>query len=196
MKPPPALPISQLPPGYREVVYWRITASRKRVVLANLLAIALLPVSAWLSLGAMRIAGVSPEGFALTVPMVLLAALALVPLHEGVHGLAVLAFGVKPRFGILWKALAFYTTVPDRVFKRWVFWIFLLAPLVLLSVLFPLAAVFLEGEFWRPLIFLMMVLNGAGSAGDLYMALVLLRYSSSAYVADEKDGMRIFLPAD
>ncbi len=196
MKMPVALPASQLPPNYREVEYWRITASRKRVVLANLLAIALLPVFVGLSLWAMHIAGVSLDGLILTVPLILLAGLAVIFIHEGVHALGVLAFGVKPRFGILWKALAFYTTMPGWVFKRWAYWVILLAPLVVLSGALPLMASFLPGEFWRSLIVLMMVLNGAGSAGDLILAVLLLRYPPCAYVADEKDGMRIFLPAD
>ncbi len=191
---PPVVSIPDLPPQYRQVEYWRITASRKRILQANLLALGLLPLWWLIAVGLMIALGYSNDSLIITIPRVLLASVITVLLHEGVHALAVRAFGGKPQFGVLWKALAFYTTVKGMAFKRWVFLVFLLAPLVVLSILFPLMAVFLRGEFWLSVAFLAFMINGASSAGDVFITAVLLRYPPTAYVADEIDGVRIFLP--
>jgi hypothetical protein len=39
-------------------------------------------------------------------------------------------------------------------------------------------------------------LNTAGAIGDVWIASITRRYPACAYVVDEKDGMRIFLPEE
>lgn len=193
---PPVVPTTDLSHQYREVEYWRITASRKRIFAVNLLGLALLPVWIFLALGVINAMKPSQHSMIINIPSILLATVVTVLLHEGLHGLTVLFFGIKPQFGVLWKELTFYTTMRGVAFKRQVYLIFLLVPLVVLSILFLLSTLSLQDDFWVSLSFMAFILNGAGSIGDLFITGVLLRYPPTAYVVDERDGMRIFLPVD
>lgn len=196
---PPVLSASNVPPNYREVEFWRISASWRRIIFANLLGLMLLPLCGFIFLFLLAVAfggNLDSSVFICNVPLVFLVFFTMIFFHEGVHALAVMAFGGKPTFGINWKVGAVYTTVKGLAFRRWVFLVLLLSPLVVLSGLYLLTARFLQSGFWISFAYLSMVLNGACSVGDLYAARHLLRYPSEAYVVDEEDGMRIFLPVD
>jgi hypothetical protein len=87
--------------------------------------------------------------------------------------------------------LVFYATAPGYGFRRNAYVAVALAPLVLISALSVLAMWLLHGTNWVALPALIGALNGAGAAGDLWMAGVVLRYPPQVYVVDERDGMRV-----
>ena len=62
-----------------------------------------------------------------------------------------------------------------------------------LSALAILGMFLLQGSNWVALLALCAIINGSGAAGDLWMASIVLRYPRSAYVVDEKDGMRVLV---
>jgi hypothetical protein len=37
-------------------------------------------------------------------------------------------------------------------------------------------------------------INASGAIGDIWISFVVLKYASTAYVADEQDGIRLYMP--
>jgi len=120
----------------------------------------------------------------------------LVFLHEGVHGLAMVFFGARPAFGFLPKGLMFYATSPGYAFSRTQFlWVAIL-PLISLNLLFLLALLLPIGLTGSVIVAVLAALNIGGAVGDLWIMAIVLKYPPTAYIGDEKDGMRIFLPEE
>jgi hypothetical protein len=94
----------------------------------------------------------------------------------------------------MWSKMMFYATSPGFAYPRGKFITVALAPLVVVSLLAILAMALLAGTAWVALLAFVATFNAAGAVGDMWIAAVVLRYPSHAYVVDEKDGMRIFLP--
>jgi membrane protein YdbS with pleckstrin-like domain len=70
-----------------------------------------------------------------------------------------------------------------------------LAPLFILSILVILGMWFVQGNaLWVALLAMCGTINAAGAIADLWIAIIVLRYASTAYVMDERDGVRVFLP--
>lgn len=117
---------------------------------------------------------------------------AVVVAHEAVHGLTVLAFGARPRFGLGVSGVFpyAYTTI-DRTLSRTRFVAVALAPLVLLSGA-GLVAIAVAAERLSPWFAFGTALNTAGAVADVWMAFVLLRYPASVLVEDRKSGFAIW----
>ena len=71
-----------------------------------------------------------------------------------------------------------------------------LAPLVTLSLLACLSILLLATYQVVWLIPAYPIVNGAGSIGDMWISSIVLGYPPQAYVVDEHDGMRVFLPTN
>lgn len=133
------------------------------------------------------------SGFTITPANFLLGAiiaLVLVPLfHEAVHGLAAMACGVRPSYGI-GPGFA-YTTFPDPVGKR-AYLVIGLAPLVVLSVAgVALAAVWDAGA---GAVIFFLVVNAAGAIGDLWMSWRVAFQPRDALFVDLADGFAVLVP--
>ncbi len=115
-------------------------------------------------------------------------------LHELTHGLAMQMFGAKPKYGIIWKGLMFYATSPGYAYRRNNYVVIALAPFVFISVLTILGMWILQGTAWVALLAVCGVVNASGAVGDMWITMIVLRYSVTAYVMDERDGIRVFLP--
>ena len=109
-----------------------------------------------------------------TVILILAVVVTLV-LHELAHGLAMLAYGARPQFGILWQGLMFYATSPGYAFRRNNYVVVILAPLVGLSLLAFMVILFSPPGV-AVLVALCATVNGAGAVGDLWILLITLRY--------------------
>ena len=120
------------------------------------------------------------------------AAIAIVVLHEFVHGVTMSAFGARPRYGIKWELMAAYAVARDHLFARNAFLAVALMPLATLTPLLWIATWWLpSGGFWMAAA-LAGVLNTVGAVGDLFMSWKVSRYPSSARVLDEEDGLTIY----
>jgi hypothetical protein len=188
----------ELPPGYREALYWKISGKPARLLAMNLLGIMLF-VLAWVLFSWLAATlGQAPANIrtsSITDILLFLAALVLVVvLHELVHGIAMRIFKARPKYGVMWSKMMFYATSPGFAFPRRAYLSVALAPLISLSLLAVLAILLLAGTPWVLLIALAATLNAAGAIGDLWISAVVLRYPAHAYVMDEQDGMRVFLP--
>ena len=186
-----------VPPNYREVLYWRITQSSWKLTLVNLLAFPAAGLMGLIFFGWVVLMNRMPAARSLPLAQALslvLAVVATLVLHEVAHGLAMLAYGARPRFGVLWQGLMLFATSPGHAFRRNDYVVVILAPLVGLSLL-ALMAVLISSPEVAVLVAVCATVNGAGAVGDLWILRITLRYPEQAYVMDERDGMRIFLPA-
>lgn len=186
-----------VPEGYREVLYWKLTESWARLVLINLLALPILavavPVFFWLADRIGRVTVLSVEGPVEIAALIGAIVLTLV-LHELAHGVAMRVFGAQPQYGIQWDAGALYATAPGYAFTRNQYLVVTVAPLVALSLLAIVGMWLLAGTAAVPLLALCAVVNAMGACGDVYMGWLVAGYPPAAYVIDEADGMRVFMP--
>jgi len=118
---------------------------------------------------------------------------AIIPLHEGMHGLFFRLYGGKVKFGAkLWTLLGpvFWAT-SEKMFPRRQFQTISLAPQLLTVVLTTLIA-FVD---FPPLVQIGLIIVAAGNllggAFDIYLAVLLRRYPSSVMVRDIQDGLEV-----
>lgn len=188
----------QLPEKTHEVLYWRLSQHRKLLVVLNGVGIVLMGLAVGTFTTWARLWHPLASGSITTSQMFL--ALVMLPLtlvlHELLHGLALQYYGAKPTYGILWKEMMFYATAAGHAFRRNAYLGIALAPLVGLSVL-AMALLILPLPAWLALPVVLCAAFNVGSAvGDLWLVRVALRYPHSAYIVDEKDGLRVFLPIE
>ncbi len=192
------MPVSgSLPTDYEEVLYWRVTGKPTRVIILQIVALISLVIFGFVFLGLAVSLGKLPTQFAFglsEIGAVLLGVLLAMGLHELTHGLTMQLFGAKPKYGILWKGLMLYATSPGYAYPRNNFIVIALAPLVVISTLVIIGMWLLQGTLWVPLLALCGIFNASGAVGDMWMTMIVLRYPATAYVMDERDGLRIFLP--
>jgi hypothetical protein len=188
----------ELPPGYREVLYWKITAETSRIVQLQLIGLPLFAAACLLFFGLAFLLGSNQAIFRVNgwVALVTLAgSILILAIHELVHGVTMRAFGARPRYGILWKEAMLYATTPGFAFRRDQYLSVALAPLVSLNLLSALGLLLLAGTAWVLPLVVCAAINAGGAIGDLWITRVVLRYPPGAYIMDEIDGVRIFLPA-
>lgn len=192
-------PGGSVPDGYREALNWSLTGKPARALAMQVLSIPLFLVFlvffAWLSV----VLGRSSPALEFDLPGVIGLVVGVIltfVLHELAHGFTMKAFGARPIYGVLWKFLAFYATSPGYAFRRNSYLVIALAPLVSLSLLAAAGIALLAGTPWVNILALCAAVNGAGAIGDLWMVSIVARYPASAYVIDEREGMRVFLPVN
>ena len=110
--------------------------------------------------------------------------------HEVVHGVAVLAFGRRPRFGAgRMHGVPYFYTTADAPFARDQFIAIALLPLLAIS-LAGIALMFAAPAFAAWLI-IPLAFNVIGSIGDANLVLVVIRYPRDVVVRDERTGITI-----
>jgi hypothetical protein len=186
-----------LPIDYQEVLNWRVTGKPGRVIAVQTLAVLALVIFAVIFSGLAVTLGKSPtQGkFGLgEIGAIFAGVLLALVLHELTHGLVMQTYGAKPKYGILWKGSMLYATSPGYAYRRNDYVVIALAPFVLISALVILGMWLLQGTLWVLLLGLCGIFNASGAIGDMWMTMIVLRYATPAYVIDERDGIRVFLP--
>ena len=185
-----------LPIDYQEVLHWKVTEKRSRVITLNILGVLLFVIfglvfsNLAVSLGKLR-------GFRFglnEIGAVLIAIVMTFILHELTHGLFMQIFGARPKYGILWKQMMFYATSPGYAYHRNNYVVIALAPFAIISIIVVLGMWLLQGTLWVALLGICGVINASGAIGDIWITMIVLRYATTAYIMDERDGIRIFLP--
>jgi hypothetical protein len=195
--------IHQLPANYQEVRCFVATDAGILFTL-NVLAFGLLVLGFGAMLGWIALT----QRFNLWWPLVdsqnvsswllWLGVIAVFPLHEWVHGIAIRYTGHKPRYGLIstpvWKLkipVALYATADDAYFRRDEFILITLLPLIMITVL-GMLLLSIVGTSLAWYVILAVSLNAGGAVGDLWMAAIVLRYLPDVLVKDEADRIRIF----
>ncbi len=186
--------LHEVPPDYAEIKHLLLTQDR---LLLWLNILALVPLVLMLILMALWWVIVSwghPPGASIDVPwwLALIVILGVVlPLHEFLHGLTIMAFGQRVRYGAKLSKGVLYATSDNALFRRNEYLAIALAPLVgitlavmLLMVIAPQGLAYYLG--------IAAVLNAGGAIGDLWSVGVLVRYPEGVLVRDEADGFRIY----
>jgi len=184
-----------LPENYQEVFYWRLTSNFSRVVILNIISVLSFVVFGWLFLEFARIfaklsLSVSFDLFGMAI--LFLSIVFTLILHEGIHAIFMKMFGSKPIFGFIFP-IAIYTTSPGFAYKRNSYLIITLAPLLVINLLYIGLTLLFSGS---PFIFILLIcatVNASGAVGDLWISKIVLGYPKSAFIMDEKDGVRVFL---
>jgi len=187
-----------LPPNYHEVLYWKIAQSRGRLVMLNLISVPLFLVWSVLfllfSIPFGRLLEAKVTGNTTELVVLLVAIAITIALHELMHGITARFYGARPEYGFLWKGLMFYATTPGYAFTRNQYLVVLFMPLVGLSLVAMLGIIGLAGSPLAVLLTLCAIFNATGAIGDLWSLLMVTRYPAQAYIVDERDGLRVFLP--
>ena len=125
--------------------------------------------------------------------VVVLLCFGLMWVHEGVHGIFMLAFGARPQFGMLRTGLlpyAFYATDPGHRFARRQYLAVSLAPLAILGLLgIPLCMLPFGGYLVVPF-----ALHLAGCIGDIAISRHVLQGPPTVICEDLRDGVRFWKP--
>jgi hypothetical protein len=195
-----AMPASgALPNDYQEVLSWKVTGKPIRAISLNIVGLFLFVIfgaifsSIAISLGKWPLESQFSFGVG-RISLVIAGCLLTLVLHELTHGMAMLRFGAKPKYGIIWKGLMFYATSPEYAYHRNNYVVIALAPLIFISILVVLGMWLLQGTLWVALLGICGTINASGAVGDMWVTMIVLRYANTAYVIDERDGIRLFLP--
>lgn len=176
---------------HQQLLYWTVNDKLSRLVIFSI--ILAVPTGFAFFVIAVRFGNI-PRTFTfgfVELGILALGYLAMIALHEGVHGFTMRLFGARPQYGVLWNQFMFYATAPGYGFRRNSYITVALAPLLAISVLAILGIVLLQGTAWVVFFMLLAILNGIGSAGDLWLTAIALRYPKTVYIVDERDGLRV-----
>jgi hypothetical protein len=189
--------LGSLPDNYQEVLYWKVTGKPVRMIALQIVGIFLFFIfGAIFSRLAVSLGNLPTEGrYGLEeIGLAFAGILLTFVLHELTHGLTMTFFGAKPKYGIIWKGLMLYATSPGYAYRRNNYVIIALAPFIFISILVVLGMWSLQGTTWVALLGICGIINASGAVGDLWLTTIVLRYAATAYIMDERDGMRVFLP--
>jgi hypothetical protein len=129
-------------------------------------------------------------GFLLSLLLLVGVVLAMVVLHEAIHGVCFWLFtggGVKFAF----KGVYAYAAAPDWYVYKQPYMIVSLAPLVLITVLGLITLVWAPVN-WVASLMLLIAMNASGAVGDLYVYFLLTNLSEDTLVQDFGEGMMLF----
>ena len=188
-----------LPENYQEVLSWKVTGKPMRLIALNIVGAILFVVFGMIFFNlAIRLGKMPSEGnFRLGLVEMGLSIVGIVLtliLHELTHGLAMQMFGASPKYGIIWRGLMLYATSPGYAYRRNNYVVIALAPFAFISMLVVLGVLVLQGTAWVVLLAICGVVNASGAVGDMWITIIVLRYAATAYIMDERDGVRVFLP--
>ncbi|MDQ2905808.1 MAG: DUF3267 domain-containing protein [Ktedonobacteraceae bacterium] len=116
-----------------------------------------------------------------------LAYIVVLPIHELIHGLVISFWGGKPYYGAK-LPFALFCGARNQIFRRSHYLVIALAPLVVLTlagIVFILIAPALASY-----VFLGLVGNFSGAAGDIYSAVRILKQPTGTLIEDTETGFR------
>jgi membrane protein YdbS with pleckstrin-like domain len=117
-------------------------------------------------------------------------------IHEWMHGLILRRYGARPEFGLFRNRAIATISILGYGLRRNTVILAALAPLIVLTCLALLGIWLVQGTNWVALFALIAVVNAGAAMTDLWVIAILLRYPSSAWTVDDKDGMRILMPME
>jgi hypothetical protein len=203
MKKIPMKPTQILPDNYRSIGSFDLRNNPQKLLQLNILGFVLFAASAWLFSALLFL--LRPDeariglvlgffdlgGIVQAILAVVAVTVAMIVLHEAVHGVGFWYFTrTMPKFAF--KGVYAYAAAPDWFLPRGQYLLVALAPLVVLSLLgAALMLVVPPSGFIMLLLFL--VSNASGAVGDLWVAAWLLRQPATCYANDRGDAVTLYL---
>lgn len=196
------LPTRSLPPEY--TLHRRLDIREKKsVLMMNIGGVILLILSwigftrlaIWINPGSILFFHISINkiaGLFVFVGMLLLVTVAMLLIHEGLHGICFWIF-TKTRPLFAFKGYYAYAAAPDWYLPKWPYLITGLAPLIGITALCVILMFFVPAA-WMPALVWMLVLNTSGAVGDLWMVYTLLRSPAEVLARDQGDVLEFFIP--
>jgi hypothetical protein len=192
-----------IPENY--ISFWKLNFDSKRsTIIVNVAALVLLFVFGFafaLLIGALRpgthsidfsLGAGSLKGALIFLVEAVVITFGVMIVHEGFHGIFFWIFCQhKPVFGI--KSYYAFAGAPGWYFRRGQYAVIGLAPLIGITLMGILGTLWLP-EFWLMPIYLMMLFNASGAAGDLWVVAKLATCPSDIWVLDQGDGVEFFKP--
>ncbi len=178
------------PPGYDEIGAITITPGRSVLIQALSLLLAFATLAVLLAAAGVGSFTIGPTETVLLL-VVIAGTIGVVFLHEAIHGFVFVLSGLQPRFdAAIVHGMPVLSTSVVQPYGRNTALICLLAPLVLIDVMLLGVSAALPTLFvW---LIAPIVINTAGSTGDLWQAAHLTRYSPAVLVADIPDGLIVY----
>jgi hypothetical protein len=197
-------PTRELPANYRLSGTLDLSKNRTALILMNVLAVGLLIGFGYLFLMIMvRLRPVDgPAGFGISIegPLgiliylgyIALLYIAVVLLHEAIHGIFFWIFTrSRPHFAFrVWYA---YATAPGWYLPRNQYAVVGVAPLVVISFLGILLFLFVPAG-WLMTIFLLITFNASGAVGDIAVLIWLFTKPKTCLAADRGDAVSLYVP--
>ncbi|MYH40888.1 MAG: DUF3267 domain-containing protein [Chloroflexi bacterium] len=189
---------TSLPEGYARIGRWDLgRVPRWRIVVLLLLSLASMVAAASVGSAILSLksgaASINLDALDLLLGLVL----ALV-LHELTHGVAFLALGARPQFGVKLRTKfgpVFYASAPGSYLTKSGYLVAGLAPALGLTVLLlAIMALAPAGGVAADASYLAAILNFGGSAGDAMMMRTVLSYPADARFEDTGDGFTVYGP--
>jgi putative zincin peptidase len=180
---------------HQHVVEWRPTASDTVVwsVVGLVLSVLGLPLFALPSILRASSAGLSIRIGLMEILVVVILTAGLLVAHEGIHGLVMLLFGARPRFGatlVGGSMPALYATSEGHRFTRGKYLIVAACPAVVISVLGFWACF---GP-WAGYLVLPLAIHLGGCVGDVFAFRRVVREPYGTECEDLRDGIRFYRP--
>jgi len=197
-------PTQTLPPKYTLAWTVDIKHNLRLNIILNVLGLAWMGLAGLLLTGSVQRLrddfsisfqmGGSMGNLLITSGLILAAVLAILVVHELVHGLFFWIFsGHKPEFGF-GPGYA-YAAMPDWFYPKWQYLVVGLSPLVLITAVGLGASVLIPLE-WLWVVLIAIIFNAGGAIGDMYVCLRLAREHKKVLIKDTGDGFQLYRQAD
>lgn len=125
----------------------------------------------------------------------LVVAILVIILHEGIHGALFKLYTKRVKFGVKFDKVFWimpYATSPGCKLRRGQLICVALAPQIATVILLVVSISISVGGALPRLLFWMAMCNFAGGAMDIYMSIWLLKFKSGVLVEDRRDGAIIY----
>ena len=182
---------ASLPDGFRYAGSMDFMRNRRQIAVIVKLSAALIAIPLLIGL---LLRPVAPSWHLMSKrwymwPGLFAALVVYVPLHEMVHGLAmlVLSRGIKPRYGL---KLPYAYAGSSAWFDKGSHAVIALLPIVLFGIGLTVCALMLPPEWFWP-VWIVQISNLSGSAGDLYCVWTLHHMKGELLIQDTGVKMRI-----
>lgn len=197
-RPAPDVELPTPPPGYDEPYRFRYPPV---VLFLGSFALGLLTAGVyglmlWTLQGASPFAAVFGAGVQPVFLPFIVAIVVTVVIHELLHGFVSVAYGYDVEYGVIFSKGVFFVAAFGQYQSREELFAILLAPLIVITVV-ALPGLIVEHPLVAITAYFILILNTAGSVGDIYAVWRLLRLPAGTLLYDlDTDRMYVFEPAD
>lgn len=128
------------------------------------------------------------EGFIRNIVTGIIGLIVLVFIHELIHGICFKIFNPSAKVQYGYMKGMFYATTPHSIYTRKQFYIILLAPFIIISLVLLVTLLWLQVTS----IIYIFAFHGAACIGDFYMAQIIFSNKQMNYVEDTDVGINLY----